>query len=130
MVLGNEWGYEISDMAIRAASAARPRFCWKGSCCEPRLINCFWKKKKKKKRKHTQMIWANVPFLSWCKSGADPLIFAWLRVACGGVLDSTLRVIVQAKVCGADQPFPPKSAAYLLLHTLIPEAHEASESER
>lgn len=113
MVLGNERGYEISDMAIRAAIAARPDFCWKGSCCKPRLINCFWGEKKKT---HTPMIWAKILLLSWCKPGADLLIFAWLPFVYDKALASTQRVILQAKMCAADTSadhlfFPQKSAS-------------------
>lgn len=67
MVLGDEWGCEVSDMAIRAAIVARPGFCWKGSCSKLKLINCFSKKKEKQ---HTAIC-------ATIRGQADPLTSAW-----------------------------------------------------
>lgn len=55
------------------------------------------------------MIWAKILFLSWCKSGVDPLFFARLPFVYGRAVASTLTVILQARVCGAEQQLPQKS---------------------
>lgn len=55
------------------------------------------------------MIWAKILFLSWCKSGVGALFFAWLPFVDGKAIAKTLTVILQARVCGAEQQLPQKS---------------------
>lgn len=76
-----------------------------------------WGGEERKRKKKKENIWATVLFLPRCKSGADPLMFAWLSA----LYDKALAL--EAKVCVAHQQFPQNTGSGN--PTLIPEAHHS-----
>lgn len=63
------------------------------------------------------MVWAKILFLSWCKPGADPLIFAWLPVVYDKALASTLRVILQARCVLQNSSFLKNQPPFVAAHS-------------